>query len=88
MKRKIHRAEMSETVVNLSDLGFTVPAIGFMVKRTPAVVYYHLKEAKRLRNGNITRRKPKQVTEGAKAAIRKMLSRQWVDALDGSFKSE
>ena len=73
MKRKINRAEIHETVVNLIDLGFAPMCVSWMVNRTPAVVYFHLKRAGRMKaNSDVVRKVPAEVTAGAWAAMRRV----------------
>lgn len=72
MKRKINRNEMHQTVVNLSDLGFTVPGISHMVNRTTAVVYFHLKQAGRMKGRDIIRKSPGPMEPSSLAAMRKV----------------
>lgn len=74
MKRKIHRAEMRETVVNLIDLGFTPRAISAMLNKTEANIYAHLKAAHRLKDRKITRKKPVEIDPASKAAMRKVFA--------------
>lgn len=49
MKRKFKRGEIQMAAVNLLDLGFTVAAISFMLNKTTANIYTHLKRAGRMK---------------------------------------
>lgn len=72
MKRKINRSEMHKTVIDLIDLGFTVPGVTHMVGRTAPVVYHHLKQAGRMKGKTIIRKPPGDIDAGALAAMRKV----------------
>lgn len=76
MKRKIARNEMHETVINLIDLGFTAPAVAYMVSRSGPVVYKHLKSGGRMKGNRVTPHPTCEITEGAASAMRRVFSHQ------------
>lgn len=74
MKRKIHRNEMRDTVVNLIDLHFSVAAIAFMTQKTEVNIYSHLKAADRMKGRDIIRKEAVGISDAARAALRRLSS--------------
>lgn len=72
MKRKIYRSEIGDTVLNLIDLRFSVAAVAFMVNRTEANIYAHLRRSDRMGEREVIRRKPKVILDSSMAAMRRL----------------
>lgn len=78
---------MKDTVLNLTDLGFTVGAIAFMLNKTPVNIYAHLKSAGRMKDRAVVRRNVSALTPAAAAAVRKVYSQPvWLIGTGGTFR--
>lgn len=53
--KKMSRSEGRQLILNLIDLGFTVPAVAFMLQMTDVNIYLHLKRAGRMKNRKVIR---------------------------------
>lgn len=81
MKRKVLRNEAHETILNLIDLGFTAPAVTYMLNRSGPAIYHHLKRAGRMKGRKIIRKQPDLYNPAVQAAMRKVFDNPRVNYL-------
>lgn len=75
LMKKLDRSESREILLNLTDLGFTVQAIAFMLNKTEANIYALLTRAGRKKGRDILRYKPSMPN----AETRKYIGRVFSD---------